>query len=224
MRYLFLEILDVQNCTSIIVSAKHVTSNNQIGKSGTLRVANGKKYKVPKAKINVNSPYFLGSATALVFNTDIDLIIRNIPGAKCLCETTDKIKDKKINLNDNIEPLRKVISSESQQFKIDQNKDDTLKTCLNINDHNIRNGSKKVDIENDKLYLPPAYKKNVEMGHDNHTGDHMSSYKTQKVIENYFHWPGMKTKINKFCYNLIIILITLLFMLSANPFKKLKFE
>ena len=58
-------------------------------------------------------------------------------GATCLCETTEKIKDNMINLNENIEPLRKVISSESRQFKIDQNKDDTLKTCLDSNYHLI---------------------------------------------------------------------------------------
>ena len=147
-------ILDSHDRTFIIVSAKHVSSNNLIGQIGALTVADGKKYKVPKAKIDVNSLYFSGSATALLFNTGIDLIIRNIPGEKCLCETTDQIKNNTINLNDNIEPLRKVIYSESQQFKIDQNKNDTLKTCLNSNDHNIRNGFKKLDSENNILCLP----------------------------------------------------------------------
>ena len=48
-------VLRDAGCTFIIVSAKHVSSNNLIGQIGALRVANGKKYKVPKAKIDVNS-------------------------------------------------------------------------------------------------------------------------------------------------------------------------
>ena len=173
-----------------------------------------------EVKIDVNSPYFSGISITLVFKTDINLIIGDIPGAKCLCEKTEKIKNNGINLNENKELLRKVICSESQQFKIDQKKEDTLKTCLNSNDHNIRNGFDKVDSKNDILCLPLQYRKIfIEIEHDNYTGGHMISDKTQKRIENYFHWPGMETRNNKYCLNLFIITITLLLTLSTNPFK-----
>ena len=78
-------ILRDSGCSSIIVNRKFIEKKNFSNKSGNIKVADGKIYKVPKVKININSPYLTGNFEAYCFNTDHDLIIRNVPGAKCHC-------------------------------------------------------------------------------------------------------------------------------------------
>ena len=107
-------ILRDSGCTTVIVHNKFISNDSYTGEYGILKVADGKEYKVPKVNIMINSPYFSGNVTALCFNTNIDLIIGNIPGVKCLCKTSEIVKDDILPINDKTESLKKIMDSRSK--------------------------------------------------------------------------------------------------------------
>ena len=50
-----------------------------------LKFPDGKVYDIPTTYINIESDYLNGNVEAYCFNTEFDVIIGNVPDAKCAC-------------------------------------------------------------------------------------------------------------------------------------------
>ena len=76
-------VLRDTGCTGVVVKKDFVSNDQFTGQCGSLRCIHGHVERVPKADIEVSTPYFSGTVSALCIpNPPHDLIIGNIEGAR----------------------------------------------------------------------------------------------------------------------------------------------
>ena len=104
-------------CTGVVVKKQYVKPEEYTGKNQTCMMIDGSIIQVPIAKINVDTPYLVGTVEAMCMEHPVyDLVIGNVDGArspddpcKDWCQTSDKAcvltRSQKESLTKTIKPL-----------------------------------------------------------------------------------------------------------------------
>ena len=101
-------VLRDTGCNGVVVKKDFVNNDQFTGECGALRCIHGHVESVPKADIEISTPYFTGTVSALCLpNPPHDLIIGNIEGARAadnpdpewqhICAVTTRAQAKKDN-------------------------------------------------------------------------------------------------------------------------------
>ena len=175
------EVIRDSGCSAIVVNKKFVRPGSYTGKFGTLKVADGTKYRVQKAKIKIDSPYLSGIHEAYCFNTDYDLIIGNVPGAKCSCLKLDAQNDnctKQIETEEELPPNVALYLTQKVAEKREKEK--------YAKKRNVKETSNNQRLENlQKNYDAPQKKKRNEKNHNN--SDINSNESKQIILDDMKH-------------------------------------
>ena len=191
------QVLRDTGCSCVIVNKDFVEKKNLINEYSLLKMADRNAYRVQKALIEIESPYYVGKTKALCFNTEYELIIGNIPGAKCFC-AHEKHTQETCMIIDDIKSTRNLSNSDSENFKIEQ-QSELSKDLIKKDDYIEKERFLYKSIGNrDFLYVPLKFRKQIlETGHES-MGGHMGINKTQDRISALFYWPNMKNDIGNY--------------------------
>lgn len=72
-------------CTTVVVNTGLISEDISKKQKKKLQFPDGKTYNLPTTQIDIRSDYLNGSVEAYCFDTEFDVIIGNVPNAKCAC-------------------------------------------------------------------------------------------------------------------------------------------
>ena len=200
-------------CTTIIVHNKFIDVLDE-NSSKEIKLPDGRIINTKTALVEIDCPYYKGKFNASIMDTEFDIIIGNVPFAKCACheECMTEID------HEDIEKLLLFSNNDQNEdgqpdfvFKEKQVEDEELKYAWKLCYENKKDKDGAIYIiEKELLFriyegakqlcIPKQYTgKVLTTAHDNVYSGHLAENKTFERIKRLFFWPGMREDVKRHC-------------------------
>ena len=222
-------------CTGVIVKRNLVSGNQFIGKECCLTLINDSQQKCPVARINIDCPFFRGTADALCIDDPAhDLVIGNIKGSKIsdmthfLSGVVNKKRSKKSRKDRKVKVADKFIRQNCQELCMKQASDAKLADIRRrvesgsvTKSRSFSSGETKFICRNGLIYrhfmkngkvllqlvIPSSLTHSViNLAHESlRVLNHRGRKETISKVLDEFYWPGVCREVTQYCRSCAIV-------------------